>query len=204
MNIAAAYKSPASSSTKLLLVLLIVVTAALAQDSAPSAPPQPNLQEPEYINSFFLLDADGSLKPLEHQTAGMHHKIKALGYGGGEMSYTVQSNHSPVRIAAGTPIAIIVKLENHDADPANLVELFTLKVGKSDRELVVAKHHFLGSTKMGAQDKEVALEFAKYGQSSVKITTSAPLPPGEYAMGISAGAMGSRQAYCFGVDAASK
>lgn len=61
------------------------------------------------------------------QTAGVRGKVKALGYGGAETSYTVQGERSQVRVPEGTPIAIIVKLENHDVDPANLVDLYAAR-----------------------------------------------------------------------------
>jgi hypothetical protein len=205
MKIAATYKMLANRrQTKLLFVLFAVISTAFSQESASSKSETSSKPlEPEYINSFFLLDSTGSLKPLERQTAGHRGKVKALGFGGAEMSYTVDGDRSPVRTSAGAPLALVVKLENHDVDPGNLVELFTLKAAKGERELVIAKHHFMGSTKVDIQGQQVALQFSKYGQSSVKITTSAPLPPGEYAMGIK-GQTGMPLAYCFGVDAATR
>jgi hypothetical protein len=204
MKVAATHKTPTNGrAAKLAVVLLTVLTAAFAQDSASPASTTSTPQEPEYINSFFLLDSGGSLKPLERQTAGVRGKVKALGYGGAETSYIVQGDHSPIRMTAGAPVAIIVKLENHDVDPATLVNLYTLKVAKGERQLLIGKHHFLGSTKIGAQEQQIELGFAKYGQSSVKITTSSALPPGEYAMGLK-GQTGMPLAYCFGVDATTK
>jgi hypothetical protein len=187
--------------------LRVSVYLALALASALALfPPRGNAQndqkpkEPDYVGSFFLLDASGDLKPLERQTAGMKGKVKALGFGGGEASYQVQGEHSTIRIPDGAPVAIIVKLakENQD-DPASLMDLYTLKSGKNLREITFVKRHFMGGTNVGAQDKQVELAFAKYGESSVKITPSGALPAGEYAIAMH-GQKSLPIVFLFGVD----
>lgn len=190
-----------------MLVLLALSVAWRAGVALQAASPNPAsgqaaLQEPQYANSFYYLGADGSLKPLEREPVGVGGRVKAFGFGGTSVSYQIQNEHSPVRFQVGAPIRIIVKMENLDVDPATLVVLYSLKVDRGKRQLLISGMGFMGShTKSDLQSKQLQLMFTKYGQTSVKIEPANPLEPGEYAMTIQ-----SRDqqpvAYCFGVDAA--
>jgi hypothetical protein len=158
-------------------------------------------QEPQYANSFYYLDADGGIKPLEREPVAVGGRVRAFGFGGTSESYQIQNEHSPVRFKAGTPIQLVVKLENHDVDPGTLVVLYSLKPDKGERQLLIAGMGFMGShTKSDLATKQLQMTFTKYGTDSVKITPANPLTPGEYAVTVRS--QGSQPvAYCFGVDA---
>lgn len=169
----------------------------LAQDAATP-------QEPEYVNSFFLLDSGAGIKPLERQAVGVGAKSKLLGIGGMGVSYEIQNEHSPIRIEADAPLEIIVKLENHDVDPASMVLLYPLKIVKGKRQLLISGVGFMAThTKSDLQSKQLQLTFAKYGKGSLKITPVNPLAPGEYAIAVQTRDQ-QPTAYCFGIDAHTK
>ncbi len=124
----------------LVLLLPFVFTntpRAAAQDAA-------KVQESDYANSFFYLDATGKMQPLEREPVGMGSKVHAMGFGGADASYQVKGPKSTVRFAAGAPISIIVKLEDNKVDPANVVVLYPLQVNKDHRQLMFAKVGFMG------------------------------------------------------------
>jgi len=188
-----ASKLPIISAASLLLLAPAILSTA--QDA-------PKPQEPEYANSFYFLDSAGALKPLDRKPVGAGARAKALGFGGAEVTYQIEGEHSTVRFPAGTPIAIVAKLENHDVDPATVVVLYPLKIAKGNRQLLVSGVGFMAMhSKSDLQSKQIQMVFTKYGEASLKITPSAPLAPGEYAI-----AAQSRDqqltAYCFGIDAA--
>ncbi|HUA92948.1 MAG TPA: hypothetical protein VL991_10290 [Terracidiphilus sp.] len=178
----------------------LVTGGVLGQDTAKQDAPQ--VQEPDYANSFFFLDSSGSLKPLERQPVGFNGKIRAMGFGGAKTAYQIQNEHSSVRFASGAPITIIVKMENRDLDPSTLIVLYPVQPEKGHRELVFSSVGFMGMhQKSDVQNKQLQMVFAKYGQSSVKITPASPLPAGEYAIAPASPQPGQQlMAYCFGVD----
>jgi hypothetical protein len=182
----------------LLLPFAVVATARLSAQDAPT------VQEPDYANSFFYLDTAGNMQPLEREPVGVGSKVHALGFGGADASYQVKNPRSTVRFAAGAPIAIVVKLEDAKADPANVVVLYPLQVNKDHRQLMITKVGFMGMhSKSDVQDKQMQMNFAKYGQESTKVTMAAPLAPGEYAIGVQAVPGQQITAFCFGIDPAS-
>jgi hypothetical protein len=187
---------------KLLAVVGIFSVFLLGSTIPSQAQDAAKPQEPEYTNSFFYLDSTGALKPLEREPVGVNSKIHALGFGGVSASYQIQGDHSPVRFAAGSPIQVIVKLENHDADPATQVLLYSLQSGKGNRQILITRVHYMGlGQKSDLQTSQLQMAFAKYGQGSTEITTASPLPPGEYALAMQT--QGAQPlAFCFGVDGA--
>lgn len=187
----------------LILSALVVVPALVLAPSIPAAAQDtPKPQEPDYVNSFFLLDSGTTLKPLEREPVGIGSKHSPFGLGGSGVSYEIQNDHSPIRIPAGAPIEIIVKLEKPDVDPATIVLLYPLKVVKEKRQLLISGASFMAlHSKSDLQSKQLQMTFTKYGQSSVKITPASPLAPGEYAIAVQSQNQ-QLTAYCFGIDAA--
>jgi hypothetical protein len=166
-------------------------------------------QEPEYVNTFFLLDKDGSLKPLERQPARVNTKVKAFGFGGGAAMYVMSNEHSPVRFTADAALEFVVRPEAlsfgggaaSNVDPATIIQLYSLKVAKGQRELQIVKAGAFRGAKNTQQDATIPFDFVKYGEHSVRIKTSSPLPPGEYVWTTNATLM-VPQGYCFGIDPA--
>ncbi len=197
-------ESPCRFSTARTAVVFSLLLFAIGAGLRVGAQDAPKAQEPEYANSFFYLDAEGKLQPLEREPVGFGSKVHAMGFGGADASYQVKGDHSQVRFAAGAPITIIVKLEDTKVDPANVVVLYPLAVNKDHRQLMITKVGFMGMhAKSDMQDKQMQLNFAKYGQESTKVTLAAPLAPGEYAIAVQPTPGQQTIAYCFAINPAS-
>jgi hypothetical protein len=177
--------------------VLTLGTPAAAQDA-------PKPLEPEYANSLFLLDSSGSLKPLERQPVGVGGKGRVLGFGAMGVSYEIQNEHSPIRVASSAPLEIVVKLEDRDVDTATPVLLYPLRIAKRKRQILISGAGFMAiHTKSDLQSTQLQMVFAKYGQASLKITPESPLAPGEYAIAVQTRDE-QPTAYCFGIDTATR
>ena len=85
-----------------------------------------------------------------------------------------------------------------NVDPLSLVQIVRLTVRKGHREMITAQSHgFMGFGGIRTeQDKEsVSFQASKYNASSIKITPTEGLAPGEYAIRKVA-----REVFCFGVN----
>jgi hypothetical protein len=173
-----------------IILALSICSFTIAQDAPP---------EPQFGDVFFGLDA-GKLVPLEKETAAIE------GKGGGFMVATakafweVPGAKSPVRFEANKPLEFVVRspLANIGSDPSSVLYLRRMDSKKKTREIVYMTGHFSpigGSSKTNLSAGILPLTFDRYGTGSIKITT-APLPPGEYALSMSYG----QTLYCFGVD----
>ncbi|SDF38678.1 hypothetical protein [Terriglobus roseus] len=189
------------SNTCTVVAGTIVLTLSIVSATG-NAQTAPKIQEPEYANSFFRSEADGTLIPLERKPVTIGMKTKALGFGGADATYQIQEEHSPVRVKAGTPLNLVVRLEKQDVDPATQVLLYTLKIEKGQRKLLINGVGAFGiHSKSDLATKQSQLTFLKYGQASLKIEPQTPLSPGEYAVVVQS-QNPQITAYCFGVDAA--
>jgi hypothetical protein len=156
--------------------------------------------EPEFAEVFFHLDS-GKLVPLERQgmATAMH-----MGMFSGSMKSVISGDRSPVRFHADETLEFVVRQGQvtNSQDPASAYHLRPLAIKQKTRELAISQTHLTGlgsaTSKMDAAIDELPVEFARYGNSSLKLTTK-PLPPGEYALGQSYGGLGLA-VYCFGVD----
>jgi hypothetical protein len=173
---------------KLLPVMLFAVACA-AQTAAP---------EPEMADIFYRLDGD-KLVPLERQAAEIH---------GGAHGFIVMSMktasefpgaRSPVRFRSGRLDFVVRSVIPVTAvDPNTIYCLRKLNTKKKSRELVIMSGHAspvgMSTTTTPAYGM-LPVEFSRYGNSSLKMTTG-DLPPGEYAVGKPYGPA----VFCFGVD----
>jgi hypothetical protein len=184
---------------RLASLVLIALLPAIVHTAAQGAA---TLPEPQYTNSFYYLDSAGTPQPLEREPVGVSSKIHALGFGGASASYQILGEHSSVRFPVGSPLQIIVKLENHDADPATQVLLYSLQNEHGKRQLLISRVHYGGlGQKSDLQASQLPMVFSRYGQGSVRITPANPLPPGEYAFSMQTQGV-QPLAFCSGVDSA--
>jgi hypothetical protein len=160
---------------------------------------QESATEPEFADVFFRLDA-GKLIPLERQTAVIQGKVSGFIVMSMKSASEFPGAKSPVRFTSGQPIDFVVRTPFASAavDPNTLYVLRKLGMKKKSRELVMMSGHanpLGGSANSSLAEGVLPVQFAKYGTTSIKMTTAA-LPPGEYAV--------SRQyaqtVFCFGVD----
>lgn len=171
------------------LLAILSFSTVLAQDAKKP-------QEPEYANSFFFLDKDGNLKPLERQMAKVATKMK---FGGADSNYVLPNERSTVRFPANVTLQFVVQPEPNKVDPATILQLYSLKIAKGQRELQVAKVRSFGGAKHTLGDTAIPFDVAKYGENSVLLKPQANLAPGEYMWAANSTLM-VPQAYCFGID----
>jgi hypothetical protein len=189
----------------------VLAASRLAVFVAVGALPGAPVSEPQYVNSFYAVDANGNLIGLEHQTVTFHSRVRALpGYAWVKLIAEFKPGQSPVRLAANAQFVI----RGRPIDAASRFELRPLKVSKDHRELVMNQAHgsIFGTSATSYPDEgAVAIQFEEYGANSYRITPNQPLAAGEYALAL-AGERGPvhvvpggvrglvSQLYCFGVD----
>jgi len=177
-----------------VLLLIAVCGAPVEAQNESSAP----VAEPQYIGSFYALEASGKLLDLERTTVTFHAKSKVLpGYASIKMTTQFKPAHSPVRLGAGAQFIVRGRAP---IDPVSRYELRLLKTSKDHREFVMTTAHgsvFGGSATSSLEEGAVSIRFEEYGANSYRVTSAQPLAPGEYALALRG--MVS-ELYCFGVD----
>lgn len=158
------------------------------------------VQEPEYLGTFFLLDAStGNLIPLERQTPQI--KTKASGLDGWKRTLEIKGEKSPVRFKEGQTLEFVVLAPSQQTDPQGSIQFVSLESTKGKRQLVITKTNSMGtSVKTVMNERAVPFNAAKYGTSSFKISPAQNLPPGEYALG----SPSNNDAFHFGIDPANQ
>ncbi|MGA2990557.1 MAG: PEGA domain-containing protein, partial [Candidatus Korobacteraceae bacterium] len=191
---------------KIIPVAVILERESSAEVSGGHEQPPQNTptvlaDEPQYINSFYALDASGKLLELEHTRVAFHSKVRAVpGYASAKTSAEIKPGQSPVRLPAN---AQFILRGRSLMDPASRYELRLLKSSKSHREFALIHAHgsafIFGASGGGSGVSEgaVPIQFEEYGRYSYRITPAQPLAPGEYALSVR-GLVS--EVYCFGVD----
>jgi hypothetical protein len=179
-----------------LILAILCSSATLANNRQAQTEPTTSPAEPQYINSFYVVDANGKLIELERQAVTFHAKSKVLpGYASVKMTTEFKPGRSPVRIAT---IAQFIVRGRTQVDPLSRFELRALKASKDHREFLITQTHgsiFNMSTDPG--EGAVAIRFEEYGFNSYRITPEKPLPPGEFALAVRGI---PSDLFCFGVD----
>lgn len=160
---------------------------------------QETLSEPEFSDVFFRLDA-GKLVPLERQTATIQGKASGFIVMSMKASSEFPGAKSPVRFHSYETLDFVVRfaLAPSAVDPNTLYVLRKLNGKKKSRELVFMAGHASpvgASTKTDLAEGVLPVTFARYGTSSIRMTTRS-LPPGEYAISRPY----AQTVFCFGVD----
>jgi len=163
------------------LVALVLVLLFLAVASAQ----EEKVFEPEYFSVFYYLGVSGHGIELERQIPNQILK-------GDKFLLTIPSEKSPVRFNADSKMQFIVRVtEDFDKATATM-QLMRFDVHDGMRQLSVKK-----PAKNGGFGTGLKLNAAKYGSSSIKLTPSQEMLPGEYCLSRTT----IRQGFCFGIDA---
>jgi hypothetical protein len=190
-------------------VIAAMLNRTTPQGGKSGEPESKQVNEPEYLGAFFLLDpATGGLTPLERQTGEQNAKVKGMGFGGAEFSMEIRGEKSPLRFKEGQKIEFVVLVSSHQIDPQQVVQLIALESKKGMRKLLVLKAGLSMGKSLGSEGS-VPFLASKYGKSSLKIVPSQDLFPGEYSFSISGSpsgqnllpGLGSKDVFCFGIDA---
>ena len=178
---------------KHFIAVAALVFAAVSLDA------QVALHEPEFNDVFARLDA-GNLVTLERQTPAT--QLKSSGFIAVNMKslWEIQGTKSTVRFHSNQPLDFVVRSNfagTAGGDPNTIFTLHRLDVKKKTRELVMTAVHGTLSRATANSNPQGTLpvSFSRYGDQSVKVTTSI-LPPGEYALR----SLYTETVFCFGID----
>ena len=120
-----------------LSLAALVSTGTLNAQELRSAP----VAEPQYINSFLTVDANGKLIDLERQTVTFKTKMKVLpGYASVKMTTQFKPGLSSVRLPATAQFIVRGRTV---IDPVSRFELRALKGSKDHREFVMTQGHLV-------------------------------------------------------------
>ena len=157
---------------------------------------KPAVEEPDYGGRVYLL-LDSKLVKLESQQPSAEAKLKMLGFKGQKSTLNFKGPASSVR-AKGVS-EFVLRVDPGGLDPEVIVRLSPLKSEKNERLLAVGQvgNPFGGDAGAKAgRGETIPLTFAKYGDHSVRFSTSSPLPKGEYVIVVE----GIQVNFLFGVD----
>ena len=92
----------------LLLVLLPATLSIFAQSGGATAVAAKNAPNPSFLNQVYYYWAD-SLLPLPKADGRMESKMKAMGFGGSQMGYTMDGEKSALRIRVADSLHFVVR-----------------------------------------------------------------------------------------------
>lgn len=154
--------------------LAVIVALSLNLCAAQTAAAKP--AEPESIGVFFFLDpATQTLKRLPTEDFKRH---SGSGFASASVTQSVRvsGQASPMRIDANDKSVFVFKVFKEEQ--AAGAKLFQFSVKGSEREYDLGKWKRRDYT----PNTGLAVNVAKFGDSSFKLTPEAPLAPGEYAL----------------------
>ncbi|MEC7262419.1 MAG: hypothetical protein VXW38_01690 [Bacteroidota bacterium] len=132
----------------------------------------------EFTGRPYFLVEDGKLADMERVDAQMDYKVKALGYGGTDIYFTVFSPSSPITFEIGTLPKIIIRVEEN-VDPSEIVTL-SKAVLKKDRRRFLQGSMAFGGKARDVSDSFVQIEFEMIDKGLYQIVLPGELEPGEY------------------------
>lgn len=161
------------------------------------------IKEPEYVGVFFRLNpTNGELISLERQNTEMRtSRADKFVTVDTKTIALIEGEKSPVRFKRGEKLDFIVKLNSQQNDPQGQIGFVLFESVKGKRQWVLGKGSAstlsaFGSADDISQKRMVPYNFAKYGESSFKVSPVDQLLPGEYVLGIK----GIAVSFCFGID----
>lgn len=163
------------------------------------------IPNPDFAKRPFILTEDNELTDFERLVAVVDYKIKGLGYGGGELYYTVNPGRSLKRYPLSNLPRFIIKTEPNQ-DPSEVIYLSkAYEVDAKKRRFITAKITMLGKSK--EVDKQfIAIDFKKLANDIYEIIIVDPIGNGEFAFIPFDTAQSSRNMggkvfiNCFGID----
>ena len=161
------------------------------------------IKEPDFIGVFFRLNpTNGDLIYLERQnTQRRTSTADAFITVDTKTMMQIDGEKSPVRFKRGDQLDFIVKLNSQQDDPQSQIEFVLFESVKGKRQWVLEKGSSstlsaFGSANDISRKKMVSYNFAKYGESSFKVSPINQLSRGEYLLGLN----GVSASFCFGID----
>ncbi len=160
---------------------------------------------PDFAKRPFILSSENDLVDFERLIAVVDIKIKAMGYGGSEIFYTVTPARSPVRFPLSNMPRFVIKTEPNQ-DPSEVVYLSKVFESNSKRRRFLATKMSLFLKSKEVDNQFIQIDFKKLGENFYEIIIVDPIGNGEYAFipfdtGLgSKNMMGKVFVNCFGID----
>jgi len=161
---------------------------------------QPN---PSFLNQVYYYWSD-SLLPCPKTEGRMESRMKALGFGGSQMGYTMDGGRSALRIRTGDSLRFMIKMVSAMGDPSTLIQLYRFDSKKDSRQAVTGSQSRFGGSKESKM--QVLFDVQKSGTDVFILIPSTRLAPGEYgfmnsmAMNRSGMTSVTYTFYTFGID----
>ena len=158
--------------------------------------------EPEFEGTVYWFDRlNNKLTSLERQKTHLEERAIPVPAFPAKGFIEVEGKRSPVRFATDSSPVFVFKA-SQGVDPQGLAQIFTLTVRKDHRELILSTGGGFKPGRYSQEDKEsVPFHASKYNESSVSITPTMPLPPGEYGIRLRGAELQvGTDMFCFGVN----
>ena len=161
----------------LLIALLLTTMGIRAQSGGSAAATSPKTPNPAFLNQVYYYWADSLLRCPKTE-GRMESKMKALGFGGSQMGYTMDGARSALRIRTGDSLHFVIKMVSTMGDPSTLIQLYRFDSKKDSRQAVTGSQSRFG----GSKDSKVQVSFdvQKSGADVFILIPSTRLTPGEY------------------------
>jgi hypothetical protein len=194
-----------AASLRLLALFLFAAAMALsahAQSSSGSVSIR-KAPNPAFLNQVYYYWTD-SILPCPKADGRMESKMKALGFGGMQMGYTMDGEKSALRIHAADSLHFAVRLASTGMmDPSTMFQLFRFEPKKGSRQAIVSSQSRYGGN--SNPKNQVSFDIQKSGTDVFILIPSVRLAPGEYGfmnkMQMNGGGMNmSYTFYSFGID----
>jgi hypothetical protein len=173
-----------------------VPPAVHRNNGATGSPDEIVLPDPEFHGTVYWLDrGNNKLNALERQKPMVAAHVNPIH---ARNTLEVEGKRSPVRFTADSKPEFVFQ-GRQGVDPQTLARIVTFTVTKGHRELTTMQTS--GVFLPGAREKDpdkysVSFQSSRYNGSSIEITPTMPLKPGEYGIELQTG----RFYFCFGVD----
>ena len=155
-----------------LLFLLVATQTTLAQSGSATKIP-----DPAFLNQVYCYKGD-SLTALGRVDGRLENKMKALGFGGSQMGYSLEGARSAIRIRKTDTLRFVVKLAGSMMDPSMMLQLYRFEPKKNNRIALISSHSRFG----GEEDIKnvVRLDVQAGGTNIFVLIPTEKLAPGEY------------------------
>ncbi|MDE6041206.1 MAG: hypothetical protein K2F99_06460 [Muribaculaceae bacterium] len=143
--------------------------------------------EPKWIGSASALicEEDTASVPLEVANIQIKTSNSAgrllVGIGNTRQKVVIKGGQSPVQLASGQPVTLIVRCKDNQQDPRTFIQVVKFEEKKKERKTELANINWLGNVTEG-DIKYVPYEADMYGKSSYILTF--PPEDGEYGVRI--------------------
>ncbi|MFW5700674.1 MAG: hypothetical protein ACOCWM_03205 [Cyclobacteriaceae bacterium] len=143
------------------------------------------VEEPEFINSVYVVKADGSTQRLEKAIPSQLTKRTVAGmlletYDTNDFMQ-IQGNESSVKVKPMEQYKLIVRTYSNDIDPVEQISIVKMQSTRNNRVIKTTSNGLFGAYSSNDMDY-IPYSGTKYGESSYLLSIDKNLEPGNYAV----------------------